>query len=74
MTTSILEKNNKIINKKNISFNKDKFIKEMFLTDEQIKNKLDKIDEYYKTHKFIWIPVEEAYINWIKKLNFKYEL
>ena len=72
MTIETLEKENKIIKK--VKFDKEKFLKEMFLTDEEIKAKLDEHDEYYKTHKFVWTPVKESYLNWIKRLNFKYEL
>ena len=51
MTIETLEKENKIIKK--VKFDKEKFLKEMFLTDEEIKAKLDEHDEYYKTHKFV---------------------
>jgi len=70
MTTVILKEENKTINKKN--FDKEKFIKEIFLTDEQIKSRLDELDEYYKTNKFVWTPIKEAYINWLKELKFEY--
>jgi len=69
MTTSILEKN---INNRMLNFDKEKFLKEMFLSDEQIKERLDELDDYYKTHKFEWTPVKEAYINWLKELKFEY--
>lgn len=72
MTIATLEKEEKVINKKNITFDKQKYIKEMFLSDREIKQKLDELDEYYKTHKFEWIPVKEAYINWLKELKFEY--
>lgn len=72
MTTTTLEEENKIIRKKNINFNKEKFLKEMFLTDEQIKNRLDELDEYYKTHKFVWTDVKTAYLNWLKELKLEY--
>jgi hypothetical protein len=44
----------------------------MFLTDEEIKIRLDELDKYYKTHKFVWTPVKEAYINWLKRIEKKY--
>ena len=70
MTIEVLKKENKIIKK--IKFDKEKFLKEMFLTDEEIKEKLDKHDEYYKTHKFVWVDVKTAYINWLKELKLEY--
>lgn len=70
MTTTSLEKENKIL--KNINFDKEKFLKEMFLTDEEIKTRLDELGEYYKTHKFVGTPVKKAYLNWLKELKFEY--
>jgi hypothetical protein len=53
MNTVILEKEKTIIKNRNINFDKEKFLKEMFLTDEEIKIRLDELDKYYKTHKFV---------------------
>ncbi len=72
MSTAILEKEKIKTNNLSIDFwNETNFNLE---EDKIIKKELKKINTYYKKNKFVGIPVEEAYINWIKKLNFKYEL
>ncbi len=43
-------------------------------SEQEIKDELDKLDLLYK----IWVekttPIEVAYLEWISKLSFKYEL
>ena len=70
MNTAILEK--KIIGIKKIDLEKNE--KEFFLSENKIKEKLDKMDEYYKTHEFVWTEIKEAYFNWLKELKLEYGL